>query len=65
MNNNKVRISIEEEEWEELDPAKRQRILELMDEYGYDTVALKALEKQIGEQTIEDIYRQFYGEEEE
>jgi hypothetical protein len=60
----KVRISIEEEEWEACEPAKRKRIIELMKEYGYPTDALEALEREIGEQTIEDIYKQFYGDEE-
>ena len=62
--NDKVRLTIEEEEWEACEPAIRKRIIELMDEYGYDTVGLKALEREIGEQTIEDIYKQFYGDEE-
>jgi hypothetical protein len=62
--NNKVKISIDEMEWKELDAAKRHRIIELMSETGLSVKGLEELEKEIGEQTIQDIYKQFYEDEE-
>lgn len=60
----KVKFRIEENEWAELDRQKRKRILTLMNEYGYDTTMLEVLERECIEPTIEEIYRQFYGDEE-
>jgi hypothetical protein len=60
----KVKIRIEEDEWAEAPIEVRNRILELMKEYGYDTKMLEVLERDIKEPTIEDIYKQFYGDEE-
>lgn len=60
---NKVKIQITEDEWAEFPKEKRERTMELMKLYGYDTKTLEALERET-EQTVEDVYRQFYGEEE-
>ena len=59
----KVKIQIEEEEWAQLPQKSRERILELMNEYGYDTNLLQALEDDIKGPTPEEIFKQFYGEE--
>ena len=60
---NKVKIQITEEEWTAMPQEKREKILMLMNKYGYDTKALHALEEEVREQTIEDIYKQFYKDE--
>lgn len=60
----KVKIRIEEDEWAEAPAEVRARILELMKEYGYDTKMLDVLQRDIQGPTIEDIYKQFYGDEE-
>lgn len=59
----KVKIQIEEDEWADTPPKVRVRILELMKEYGYDTKMLEALEREVQPPTIEDIFKQFYGDE--
>ncbi|MDK2600633.1 hypothetical protein QO179_24375 [Bacillus stercoris] len=61
---NKVKIEITEEEWIELSPEKRNKIVQLMKKYGYDSRALEALEKEYAEDDIQDIFNQFYGDEE-
>jgi hypothetical protein len=60
----KVKIKIEENEWAEAPVEVRHRILELMKEYGYDTTVLEVLEDDMKEPTIDDIYKQFYGDDE-
>jgi hypothetical protein len=62
--NSKVKIEITEDEWVETPQAVRNRIMELMKEYGYDTAMLEVLERETKEPTLGDIYRQFYGDEE-
>lgn len=59
-----VKIKIEEEEWAEAEPEVRERIVELMKEYGYDIKALEVLQRDLEGPSDEDIYRQFYGDEE-
>ena len=59
----KVKIRIEEDEWAEAPKEVRTRIIQLMKEYGYDTQLLEALEREI-EPSLQDIYKQFYGDEE-
>jgi hypothetical protein len=59
----KVKIQIEEDEWAEASPKVRARILELMTEYGYDIKMLQALEREVKDPTVEDIFKQFYGDE--
>lgn len=60
----KVKIQITEEEWAETAQDTREKILALMKQCGYDTKALEVLEEEVREQTIEDVYSQFYGDEE-
>ena len=60
----KVKMQITEEEWAAMPQEKREKILMLMKKYGYDTKTLEVLEEEVREQTIEDIYNQFYKGEE-
>jgi hypothetical protein len=59
----KVKIQIEEDEWADTPREVRNRIMELMKEYGYDTKILEVLEREVNPPTPEDIFRQFYGDE--
>lgn len=61
---NKVKIEITEEEWIELSPEKRNKIVQLMKKYGFDSRVLETLEKEYAEDDIQDIFNQFYGDEE-
>lgn len=70
--NDKVKIQITEEEWLEFPEDKRQRLIEAMRGFGYDTQVLDFMQKEYSgktkedvarEEEVEDIYRQFYGEE--
>ena len=63
--NPKIKIQVAESEWAETPQHIRNRVLELMKEYGYDTTSLDVLERDMGEPGIVDIYKQFYGDEEE
>lgn len=63
--NPKVKIQITQEEWAETPQITRNRIMKLMKEYGYDVTSLDVLERDIKEPEINDIYKQFYGDEEE
>lgn len=60
----KVKIQITEEEWAETPVHIRKRILQVMKERGCDTKPLEVLEKYMEDPTIDDIYNQFYGDEE-
>jgi len=62
--NDSVKIQITDREWLELDKDKRDKILVLMEKYGYDTEGLRGLEEENKEFGIEDIFKQFYGDEE-
>ena len=59
-----IKLKILEKEWMEFDNDKRLKIIELMDEYGYDTVSLKILQETHGNQIPFSTYSQFYGDDE-
>ena len=61
---NKVKIQITEQEWIDAEPKVRNRIVELMSKRGYDTNILEALQKEVNGPTENDVYRQFYGDDE-
>lgn len=62
--NDKVKIQITEDEWAAFPADKRDRVLELMQEAGYPTEALEEIIRDIEEGPADDIFKQFYGDEE-
>lgn len=65
-----IKIEIEEQEWINFPAEKRERIKELLaEQYGYDLSLLDDMVDQVAAERNEleqdEIFRQFYGDEEE
>lgn len=65
-----IKIEIEEQEWVNFPAEKRERIKELLaEQYGYDLSLLDDMVDQVAVERKEleqdEIFRQFYGDEEE
>lgn len=61
----RIKIEITEAEWLNAGEETRKRVLALMDEQGYDKGMLGDLEEQNRTYSAEEIFQQFYKEDED